>query len=242
MEDIQKSYNLLLAVYSAMFLQLDRTIKAGDILTSLTVVLSVITLVLSLAKDRDARGSEQANKVRGAAASAIVKLDRWQNVQLSLYQELQPSFVETSEALLKKYDVVAARDSFWRQVNQVRTKIARQVLEEQLGTAYVDILSHFPAARTRFVEAFAKLAIVEDDVTNSFLAGSEQAILSLRGKQASYQTADLGNALRAQAAANATELRKQAEAVIAPVRIYLLSVIALPDNKIVNASQVNQDG
>jgi hypothetical protein len=225
-----------------MSLHFDRTIKAGDILTSLTVLLSVVTLVLSLAKDRDARSTEQANKVRGAAASAIVKLDRWQSVQLSLYQELQPSFVETSEAMVKKYDVVVARDSFWRQVNQERTRVARQVLEEQLGTAYVDILSHFPAARTKFVEAFAKLAIVEDDVANNFLAGSEQAILNLRGKQSNYQTADLGNALRAQAATNANELRKQSEAVIAPVRNYLLSVIALPDDKIINASRIKQDG
>jgi hypothetical protein len=225
-----------------MTLQFDRTIKAGDILTSLTVILSVIALVLSLAKDRDARITEQANKVRAAAASAIVKLDRWQSVQLSLYQELQPSFVETSETLLKKFDVVAARDSFWRQVNQERTRISRLILEEQLGTAYVDILSHFPAARTRYVEAFSRLSIVEQDVTNRFLSGTEQSILNIRGKQATYQTADLGNALREQASASVVELRNRSEAVIAPVRKYLLSVISLSDAQIINASRMKEEG
>ena len=108
-----------------MALQFDRTIKAGDILTSITVMLSVIALVLSLAKDRATRVSDQANKVRAAAASAIVKLDRWQAVQLSMYQELQPTFVELSEELAKRYDVVATRDKFWRQVNLVRTRVNR---------------------------------------------------------------------------------------------------------------------
>lgn len=67
-----------------MSLQFDKTIKAGDVLTSLTVTISVIALVLSLAKDRSSRTIDQANKVRSAAASAIVKLDRWQGLQLSL--------------------------------------------------------------------------------------------------------------------------------------------------------------
>lgn len=44
-----------------MLLQFDRTIKAGDILSSLTVLLSVVALVLSLSKDRAVRVTDQAN-------------------------------------------------------------------------------------------------------------------------------------------------------------------------------------
>ena len=225
-----------------MKIQFDNTIKAGDILTSLTIALSVIALVLSLAKDREIKTADQGNKIRSAAASAIVKLDRWQSVQLSLYQELQPSFVETSELLAQKYDVVVARDKFWRQVNEERTQISHQVLKEQLGTAYLDILSHFPAARVKYVEAFTKLAAVEDEVSNEFLGGSEQEILNLEDKQANYQTAVLGNALRAQAKKSSSELKKKSEDVIAPLRNYLLKVIELPDEKIINASRSNRDG
>jgi len=221
-----------------MKLHFDRTIKAGDILTSLTITLSVIALVLSLTKDRDSRTIDQANKVRSAAASAIVKLDRWQAVQLSLYQELQPVFVEASEGLAQKYDVIGIRDKFWRQVNSERIRIARTVLEEQLGTAYLDILAHFPAARVQYVEAFSKFSTVEDDISNTFLDVSEQAILKLKGKQATYQTADLGNAFRAQALKSTSDLRAQSEIIIAPVRNYLLSVIALPDSEIINASRI----
>lgn len=220
-----------------MKLQLDRTIKAGDILTTITVLVSVAALLLSLAKDRDARISEQANKVRSAAAVALVKLDRRQALQLSLYQDLQPNFVDLSETLAQKYDVVAIRDKFWREVNIERARIARQVLDEQLDTAYTDVLTHFPAARTRFVMAVTKLADIEAQSTFNFLAEGEQGILSFKGKQANYQSAYLGNALRQAALTHSQQLKTRTEAVIAPVREYLFGVIGMNDSEIVNTSR-----
>ncbi len=166
--------------------RLEGTVRIGDILTSLTVLLSATALIFSLAKDRATQTREQADLVRSAAASAIVSLDRWQSVELSLYQELQPLFVELSEELLQQYDVIAIRDRFWREVNLERTQVARQVLEEQLSTAYRDVLSHLPAARTDYVAAFNELTLVEDRATQRFLAESELAILEFEGKQADY--------------------------------------------------------
>jgi hypothetical protein len=129
----------------------------------------------------------------------------------------------------------------WRQVNTERIRIARQILEEQLGTAYLDIVAHFPAVRTKYVEAFAELAKVEDEVSNEFLANAEEAILDLGDKKATYQTAHLGNAFRAQALRSASTLKARSENVIAPIRDFLLSVIALPNDTIVKTSQVGQD-
>jgi len=218
-------------------LQLEPTIGVGDILMSLTVLLSAIALILSLAKDRTTRVREQADIVRSTAASAIVSLDRWQSVELSLYQELQPLFVELSEELPKAYDVVAIRDRFWMQVNLERTRVARHVLEEQLSTAYLGVLSHLPAARADYVSVFNELTLVEDRITQRFLAESEHAILKFEDKQAEYQSAQLGNALRAEAAAAALELKEQSDGVIAPVRNSLLAFIGLPDTEIVAAAE-----
>jgi hypothetical protein len=225
-----------------MKLRLDKTIKAGDVLTSLTVALSAIALVLSLARDRDSRTLEQANRVRAAAASAVVKLDRWQAVELSLYQELQPLFVELSEDFGRKYDVVAVRDKFWRQVNVERTKIARQVLEEQLGTAYLDITAHVPAARLRYQKALLELGRVEAQVTSEFLAGGEDAILGMPRTRANYHTATLGNALREQADRSLAALKEQSDRVLSSLREFLLSVIALPDAEIAGRVRLDVTG
>lgn len=135
--------------------------KVSDVLTSLTIVVSVVALLIAWSKDRTVRQTEQADRVRAAAAKALTKLDRWQALQLSVYQELQPIFVETSEALQQKYDIVKVRDQLWKAINAERTRIASKILEEQIETAYADLLSHFPAARAKFVDAFTNLSDIE---------------------------------------------------------------------------------
>jgi hypothetical protein len=220
-----------------MPLNLDWTIKVSDVLTSVTIIVSVAALLLSLSKDRDVKVAEQANRVRTAAAIAISKLDRWQALQLSLYRELQPDFVELSEVLAEHYDLQHVRDQLWKRVNATRTVIAQKVLDEQLGTAYSDLLAHFPAARRKLTEAFAQLSSVESGVNENYLGASEQAILALQGKEKIYTTPTLGNALRKAATTHSNELRQSSEAVISPVREYLFHVISLPDSAIVGAGR-----
>jgi hypothetical protein len=217
---------------------IDWTIKVSDVLTSVTIIVSVVALLLSLGKDRDAKAAERANQVRGVAAAAISKLDRWQALKLSLFQEMQPTFIELSESLADKYDVQSVRDQFWKRVNLVRTNIAQKVLDEQLGTAYADLLSHFPAARSKFTGAFAKLSDVESAVMDNYLAESEQAILSLEGQKKTYLTPVLGNALRRVATEEHNKLRAETESAIAPVRDYLFNVISLSDEQILDLSRV----
>ena len=117
-----ESSNTKLAVLRRiMRLKLDWSIKVSDLLTSITIVVSVIALLISWSKDREAKLTEQANRVRIAAATAIAKLDRWQALQLSMYRELQPTYVEMSELLTDRYDVQRVRDQFWKRVNIERT-------------------------------------------------------------------------------------------------------------------------
>jgi len=224
-----------------MALEFQKTIKAGDILTSITILVSVVALILSLAKDREALVSDQANRVRAAAASTLAKLDRWQAVQLSLYQDLQPSFVQLSEDLAKQYDVVSIRDRFWKQVGEARARVAKQVLDEQLSTSYADLLTHFPAARERVAVVLGQLSVVESKASDEFMAKGEQSILSLKGKQASYQTPDLGNALRAAAATGAGQFKAESDRLLEPVRQYLFGLIARKDDELVNARRSKDD-
>lgn len=195
----------------------------------------VVALLISWSKDRTARETEQADRVRAAAAKALTKLDRWQVLQLSFYQELQPVFVETSEALHQKYDVVKVRDQLWKTINAERTRIASKILEEQIETAYADLLSHFPVARAKFVDAFTKLSDIENNVTTRFLGGTEADVLGFEGRQKQYTTAMLGNALRATAVKHRDELRFKTNAVIQPVREYLFGVIANTDGELLSA-------
>ena len=220
-----------------MKIRFDPQIKAGDILTSVSIFISAIALIISLAKDRDTLLADQANKVRLAAATTLVKLDRWQNVQDSFYDELQTDFVALSQDLKKNYDVVAVRDRFWLKGVNARARVQKQVFDEQLATGYVDLLTHFPAARSKVSSALASAETLAQNATKEFMAKSEQAIFQYEGKESTYQTAFLGNAFRQEALASATKLHHEIDKEFEPARKYLFTVIALPDNKLVNASR-----
>jgi hypothetical protein len=162
-------------------MKLERTIQVGDILTSLTIAISVITLVISWSKDRSTREAERADRVRAAAAKALTQLDRWQALHLSLYQELQPAFVETSEMLQDDFTMVKTRDYLWKAINAQRTRIIAKILDERIETAYIDLLSHFPAARSLFLDTFAQLQTVENEVTGRFLVAAQNEVLIRNG-------------------------------------------------------------
>jgi hypothetical protein len=137
----------------------------------------------------------------------------------------------------RRYSRFRVRDQLWKSVNAERTRIASKVSEEQIEIVYADLLSRFPAARAKFVDAFTKLGNIEDDITIRFLAETEQDILKFEGKQKQYHTAMLGNALRATAAEHQSELRAKTNAVIEPVREYLFGVIGRTDREILGASR-----
>lgn len=215
-----------------MRLSLDRTIKASDILTSLTIFLSVVALLVSWTKDRDVRTREQADRVRTAAAKTIAKLERWEAIQLSLYSELQPTYVEVSEAMAKQFDVVQSRDLLWKRINALRVKIASRVLDEGVETAYVDLLAYHPPIRQSFLKVMADLRAAEDGASRQLLATTEIAILSFEGKRVGYQTAQLGNALRAAARAVEVDFREKTRSRLEGIQNYLYHLLSLSDEQL----------
>jgi hypothetical protein len=218
-------------------LTLDRTIKASDILTSLTILVSVIALLVSWTRDREIRTREQADRIRVAAAKTIAKLERWEAIQLSLYSELQPTYVELSEGLVTRFDVVASRDLLWKRITALRTHIASRLLDEGVETAYVDLVAYHAPVRETFAKVMADLRAAEEEASRRLLATTEAAILAFEGKQGSYQTAHLGNALRAATVTVERDFRQQARGHITRVQDSLYSLLSATDAQILRRSR-----
>ncbi|MDO8434125.1 MAG: hypothetical protein Q7S58_17135 [Candidatus Binatus sp.] len=214
----------------------DWTLKASDILTSLTIIVSVVALLTAWTKDRDSRTREQADRVRTAAAKTLVKLERWQGLQRSLYSELHPVYVETSEILSKRFDVVSARDYLWKRISAQRVHIASRVLDEGIETAYVDLFAYHPSVRSTFLEAVAKLKENEEVAASLLLRDTQAAVMSFEGKRAGYTTAMLGNALREAAFPIEQKLMQSSSQTLAPIRDELYALISSDDRDILKRS------
>ena len=208
------------------------TVKFGDILTSITILVSVAALVISWSKYRLTRETEQADRVRSAAARSLTKLDRWQLLSLSLYDELQPFFVETSEMLSTEFNVIKARDHLWKETNRARMSISSKILEEEIATSYVDLIAHFPIVREKIRHAINTLDELERQTSDKYLEASQKDVFSMHGKENSYHSAMLGDALRNTAFNYRKQLLNETDKVIEPIRELLFSIIVKPNREI----------
>ncbi len=221
-------------------IRFDRTVKIGDLLTIMTIIMSVVVLLVSLSKDRDLKRKEQADKVRTSVAVAITKLDRWQALQLSVFQELQPVFVEASEMLAKDFNIVAPRDFLWKSINAHRARISGKILDEQIESAYVGLFSHFHAIREQFLITLNQLKQEEKKAHDHLLKATQRDILSFEEKKKGYQSAMLGDALRASAKMSEEQLEEGITRLMKPLRDFLLDVISKPDAEILTQGLIQR--
>ncbi|MDJ0871630.1 MAG: hypothetical protein QNJ87_07665, partial [Gammaproteobacteria bacterium] len=162
---------------------------------------------------------------------------RWQLLNLSMYQRLQPAFVETSEKLAEDLDVVKARDHLWKEVSAQRTAIAGQILDEGIATSYVSLLAHFPEVRSQFIALFQRLNDIEEKISSAFLTASQDDVLAFETRGASYTSAMLGNALRTTAEAHRTRLEEETTTTFKPHKDFLLDVIGKDNKEILRGSR-----
>lgn len=215
-----------------MIMKYDMNVKLGDVLTTLTIIISVIALLISWSKDRITRETEMADRIRSASAYALTSLDRWQLHNMSLYDELQPIYVETSEMLSDDFNLIKARDFLWKKINEQKTIISRNILEEKIKTSYFDLLSHFPDTRNQFQGLFNDLDSIEENISHEFLSESESNILHLDSHRDKYTSAMLGNALRNTSSKYQIAFKKQTNSAIEPVRDFLFEIISKSNNDI----------
>jgi hypothetical protein len=226
----------------------DSSIDVGNILTVVTILVSVSAVLLSLAKDRRTRERDLADRVRGAAARALAKLERWQELALAYYEDVLPAFVEASQFLGQDVDptdtdnpdrdkkaAIAARDALWPALESVRISSLQRIREEEIETAYVDLYAFNVSGYERFRSTLARLKDIDQRLYKSFKNETQEPIFAMGANRAKYTTANLGDALRR----TAERFRNQLEAALAseidPLRSFLASIMAMNDQRLLRS-------
>jgi len=223
-------------------MKVDWSIKIGDVLTMVTIIVSVVALLFSWSKDRDSSRKEQADRVRAAVGVAVAKLDRLQALQLSGFLELQPVFVDTSEMLARDFNAVAARDFLWKSIDVERSKILGKVLDDHIETAYVGLFSHFPAIRPMFLDTLAQLKASDEEILRAFREAAERDVLAVPKRKADYNSSELERSLRARAAEHRADLERRTTKILEPVHAFLLQVVTKSDSEILTQGIASASG
>jgi hypothetical protein len=223
--------------HASMFrrFHLDGKVTLGELLTALAIVVSLFGLGHQLSQDRKQRTSEQAARIRSAAAQTLAKLDRLEELWASEFKETQPLFVSVSQEL-EIHSPERARDTFWRGVDESRAKIKLTVLDEKIETSYVDLMGYDTRARDLFRKTLSDLDQHEEEMYGIFKSEGQREILSFK-KAGGYTSGDLGNKLRDTAGEVQLSYAQVATTAICPLQNYLVSIITKSDDDLINRSQ-----
>jgi hypothetical protein len=214
----------------------DWDISFGNFLTLATIILSVATFYISWNKEREFSRRSQADQVRIAAAASVSKIERWREISFSFFDEVQSTFVEASEIVVRdpsKFSIIEARDFLWKEISRARIATKRYIVNENIENAYSSLIAYYPASRAYFREVIDSLNAAEAAMFEKFLAMSQSVSLSFDGKKEGYQTAQMGNALRWSANDIKRAFEADVDPIIAKAVAYLSKVIDMEDTMLI---------
>ncbi len=200
----------------------DPTIKLSDILTSLSFILAVLALVFSRQKDRTTARQAQVSEARTVLATSLRKLERWRDVAASVFDDMQPSLVQTTEIWAKNGDVAAARDYLWTEVNNILAGIARTIAREQIKVAHVELYRISHDLPNHYREALTALTQLSTRSMGRLMLETQAVVLSFTKAAPPWVTAEMGNALREAVAPLKVEFLEQVEQTLGPLRERIL--------------------
>lgn len=217
-------------------MKLERTLKISDLLTAITLLLSTIALVSSWSKDREVELRQDADRVRTAAAKCISKLDRWQVLRLAVFEELQVAYVQTSERVAAdQKNLGAARDFLWKEVTASHGRANARISDEQIESAYSELIATFPSIRDDFVGTLEQLRAIDEKNLDVLLHGTQAAVLEVDLED--YSPPKLGNALRSAAAEARTSFLSETQPLLEKIRGKLFSIVQRDDRAVVEGAR-----
>jgi hypothetical protein len=233
--------SLHLATTIGSVLKFDNKLDVGNLLTSLTILVTLAALLNAVAKDRRTRDREFADRVRTAAAKTLGKLERWQQLSARLYEDIQPLFIDVSQKLHAELDAEAARDLLWRELSTARTAAEQRIVDEEIESAYVELYPYHPSVQQRFADAMSRMKEIDAAVYLDFVTRSQEQVLAYDGDGKSYTPALLGNDLRRESARAEDRLESELDQATQPLREFLGAVISLSDKQVASRTDIPAD-
>jgi hypothetical protein len=176
------------------------TMNPGYLITSLSVLVSALAIAVSMHKDRIARRRESADRIRKSAGAIAAKLERFSQVSLSFFADVQPVLTEADTLVVQSQDLVTTRDTLWQRLVASRAATLRRILEEEIEVSYSDLYGYDPRIRDLFLAALDRLKQFDESAYLTLLRDSQRSVLALQDEDRPYTSAQLGNVLRAEAA------------------------------------------
>jgi hypothetical protein len=160
-----------------MVLGLD--ILPKDLITAISVFISAMVLVYTWRKDQQLRKKEYADKIRFLAGTIIAKFERWKELSLRFFEDIQPLITETDNYLVNERDLIKTRDFLWIGLTRARIISSQRILDEKIENAYVDLYGYDPRIEALFSKTIEGLKTLDRRSYESLLEKTQMDIIRL---------------------------------------------------------------
>jgi hypothetical protein len=219
------------------YLRLERKVSVGDLLTVCSILVSAILVVSAWTIDRNLRRKEQADKVRAAAAATLVKLDRLEELSLSIFSKVDPAFVNTKESLQKdsktKLEQDTARHELWKAILQAEVDVQQKILDDHVEGGYMGLYTYDPSAREEFDKVLTTLNNNQFHMYAALLTQTEKLVMdAVKGKR--FDPDELYDNLGIEAIGIKNDYWESVDNTLRPVRTALTELTHKSDEELLN--------
>jgi hypothetical protein len=213
---------------------LNPEVTIGSILTTVSILITIISLLFAWHKDRQLKRKEYADRIRRAAGTVTAKLERWRELSLRFFDDIQALITDADIKITKEQDAIATRDFLWRGLVIEQAKSSQRILDEMIEIAYIDLYGYDPDIQALFVGAVQRFKAIDRNIHNCVLELTQQDVLELSKTRQPIRSAQLGNALRRTCGKMAVNYDAQIEKINRSFRLEMMKLIEASDIKIVN--------
>jgi len=149
-------------------LVLNPEFKISDILTAFSIFAGIVVTLYVGSGIIQQR--EYADRIRRSATEVIIKLERWKELNLHFFKELQKEIEErTAGVYLGEEKKDEIRDIIWTRSSDLRADILEKVIDEQIHHAYKDLYLYDPNIEKFFDNVISQLSYIELKIYQNLL-------------------------------------------------------------------------
>lgn len=215
---------------------LKRQLDFGDILTSLSILLSGVALLISWQNDSRLRTKEYADRIRRSTSIVTAKVERWGELSERFYQDIQPTIVDVSEKIAETHNTQPANRMLYRGCMDAESKSSQRIVDEQLQVSYMELYGYVPELQPVFDKTIREIKDAEAKSHESLMDQLQEMVRNPE-VQALTTSPEIGNPMRYKITDSRKELADKIQETTGPLRTKMLRLIQLSDDQLADASE-----
>lgn len=225
---------------------MDTTISLKEILTFLSIIISIVALLYSWRKDRQLKIKSKTDEIRSHASYTLEGIERWKEISNSIFYKCDVVFVETSELIKTSKsvpfeEIEKARDFLWKNLMRIIADNKDNIHKEKIKTAYFKLFTYFPEIEKVFQLTLSELESAEEKMIEEFVVVKTQnAIMNINDLiHQKYYSSDLGNELRNVRDKCSAQYFEKLEKNSVHIKMLLTDLMRRNDNDLMNHHKLN---